>query len=431
MGTTVRIANIRRVARHQKSGTCYAPVVVRDGDRELLYSQGGWYPDSMFPEDAATPREFLSKFDRSGDPICVWERPVGGIDFSFVCVAVHAHSPDVFPWMTDEAFLRAHPESYIGSTGGPCVYKDRDGLFHMWFAATVAAIGADPSRLDDANYMANHTPTEARDSRQFTIRHAVSDDGIHWRRRSHNRKHENVALRDAALYFGRFEVREHWGVGGECGVSSVWTVPGRVMNALIVQCFFGGENPTGDNQKNGLVIYNQSEDVWSQWARDRVAPLIPNGEIADWYTKSQWTVGNPFAHIIDAVIAMPEPVAKARAAAGLPVGAFIATAVPGGAPEIAISDDEQMPLTAWAKFGPEPIGLPFAIAGITNFRLSDDGARCWFSSNDAYLTRGGEHGTSGSDLFGASDIYEADVIWGNPPVKKIVKRRAAGTVVNT
>jgi hypothetical protein len=323
----------------------------------------------MFPDDASTPREFLTKFDRSGDPICVWEREFGKIDFRFIGVAIHAHDPDVFPHMADEAFLRAFPETYIGSTGGPCVFK-RGGLFHCWYAVTVAAVGADPSRLNDADYMRDHTPTEARDSRQFTIRHAISDDGIHWRRRSHERAHENVGLRDAALYFGRFVVREHWGDGAECGVSSVWAVPTENGAALIIQCFFGGENPTGDNQKNGLVLYDEHHETWMQWEAGGMHD-VPEGELGDWYTQSNWTVGNPFAHIIDAVIPMPDAVRTLRTKAGLPVGNFIATAVPGGVPEIAISDDSQPPFTSWAKDGPEIIGLPFHIAGITNFRLRE------------------------------------------------------------
>lgn len=425
---TVRIANIRRVARHLKSGTLYAPSVVRDGDRELLYTQGGWWPDTMFPEDAATPRENLTKFDRSGDPICVWERKFGTIDFRFIGVAIHAHDPEVFPHMVDEAFLRAHPETYIGSTGGPCVYK-RGGVFHCWFAATVAAIGADPARLGDAAYMRDHTPTEARDSRQFTGRHAISDDGIHWRRRSHGRAHDNVGLRDAAFYFGRFEVREHWGEAGECGVSSVWAVPTADSTALIIQCFFGRENPTGDNQKNGLVLYDEREETWKQWALPQHGGThdVIEGELGDWYTQSKWTVGDPFAHIIDAVIPMPDAVRASRIAAGLPVGDFIATCIPGGVPEIAVSDDGPLPFTSWAAFGPEMIGLPFPIAGITNFRLREDGAVAWFSSNDDYLTHGGQHGVTGSDLFGSSDIYEADVIWSDAGRKKIGKQRAVGT----
>ena len=86
----------------------------------------GGHVDAPQTDGLSSPGRFADKIYCSASlPDESWTSPQLVIAKSF------------FPWMGSDAFLAAHPETFIGSVAGPNVFK-RDGVYHMLFSATVS-----------------------------------------------------------------------------------------------------------------------------------------------------------------------------------------------------------------------------------------------------------------------------------------------------
>jgi hypothetical protein len=314
-------------------GVAYSPcyVSVRDplvpGLYEMMYTQGGTFPREIPDND---PRGGMS------DPTKVWWRPAGGLVWHPYTIYSFPHfgggviaDNSVHPWQRDREFMKRHPECWVGSFGAPCVYRDQNGLFHMWRPATVG----DPAMTTKRN---------------FVIYHYVSPNGLDWSLVHYQRRHPNVAVQAAALWCGEFTGARDY--PSERGLTSVWAVPVPAVNRnegtvrLFVQCWFGGDGPKV--QKNALItMVDRWGMLWSGNAGiGREWDTLDNGQVPDWFYlaeqkpfEDRWTVGNMHAQIIEQFIEPPGELGK--------LGRYMLVAVPGdgqtpGLPvQVAFTDD--------------------------------------------------------------------------------------------
>jgi hypothetical protein len=368
---------------------CYAssylqvrnPVI--PGAYELLYTQGGTFPRE-FPD--SDPR------GRTSDPIKLSVRYPGETSWKPYNAPYYPHSGTnivisgfTFPWMWDREYCTSHmPESYIGAVGGPYVYQDDNAIFHCWFTATVG----DP-------YMTT--------ARQFTIYHAISHNGADWTLINYGRKHSNIAVKYAALWFGDFVPAQKY--PGERGITSITFVPQTSgFQYIYIQVW------TDSNAKNGLLrIYpGGGPDIWAgnvpgkkEWE-----PII-NGEIPDWFIASEWTAGNVFPWIIEQIVETPDTLAKLDPDAGQ----FTMLSSPDGkAIWYAYSNDA----IHW-KPAKEVAGSRDMAFNIGSPRLDKSGDLWHFSTVDKGLFTGdpslAKTPVCGDNIFGGSFICEAEAVY--------------------
>jgi hypothetical protein len=342
-----------------------------------MYTMGG-HLDAPQPSGLTDPGRFGDKIYRSG-------RLADGTYTPPVEVVGKA----AFPWMSDEAFLAAHPEAFIGSVGGPVVLRLGDA-FRMLFAASVS----DPNVCTGEH----RTPTPHGSCTEpwsfFAMFSAVSQDGIAWQLVNSGRPNNNVALQRAALYYeptvADIAVGEIKGISGIAGCVMLedddwWHIPISCWSSL--------------GQRNALLQTTDflDFDLWT----GRSWEAIVDGRLPQWLNGDLWR-GNTFAHIISSVA-----VQTSR-----PGYRFILTAEPNGNQiEVAYSND----LTSWTApevimsdsptlngTGPAGRGL------VVNSRYVEDatGRHVLFASNDA---NGDGQPDCGSTYAGLA-IYRADVV---------------------
>jgi hypothetical protein len=168
---------------------CYLadPAPVLPGRNEVMCALGG-HVDEPQTTGLASRQRFADKIYESFRlPDGSWSNPIEVVGKA------------TFPWMDDEAFLIAHPETFIGSVASPSIVKV-DDRYHMLFAASVS----------DPNICTGEHPTEPNVHGSclvpwsyFVLYWATSDDGFTWTLRNMERQRTdgNVALEHAAVYY--------------------------------------------------------------------------------------------------------------------------------------------------------------------------------------------------------------------------------------
>jgi hypothetical protein len=126
---TLRIRSVRKVcdfipARHGRD-SIYGPCLLRAAIGDLLFVMGGHDDaptrgtiDNPNPADGSDP---LTGVYRFADKIYMSHARLDGTFGN--PVEIIGKAPGTFPWMSDEAFLVAHSEVFIGSAGGPSVFE--------------------------------------------------------------------------------------------------------------------------------------------------------------------------------------------------------------------------------------------------------------------------------------------------------------------
>jgi hypothetical protein len=288
----LRVRSFRRACDFSPNRPCgdtlYAPFYFADpspaiaGRAEVLYLMGGHLDDAQTP-GLSSPGRFADKIYLSPPQA----------DGSFGS-PVQIIGKSLFPWMSSDVFLAAHPEAFVGSTAGPSVFKIGN-TYHMIFCASVK----DPNICTG-----EHSPPSTLHGScidpwsYFALFWATSADGQNWTLRDMGRSNPNVALQHAAAYYDP-SVAETVS-GSFKGIAMAHAV----ADGGFVYIFFEFWSSLG--QRNGLLRTAADDlnqfDIWNGGNWD---PLT-DGALPSWFNGDIWR-GNPFALIINHVTLTSQP----------------------------------------------------------------------------------------------------------------------------
>lgn len=193
-----------------------SPHVLRDpapalaGADWLMFAQGG-----ILDQFTCSQLDLMSP-GRFGDRI--WVSPRSNQGSWDVPVAILDRTS--FPWMSDETYLRQHPETFVGHLASPSVTKV-GSRYYMVFAATLN----DQNLCAGEHFVENPCGSCFDPWSYFVVLWAVSDDGVAWRVRTGppERIRINRAI-DSALLWSlphRWDLETHSGFKGVTRVSMV------------------------------------------------------------------------------------------------------------------------------------------------------------------------------------------------------------------
>jgi hypothetical protein len=377
----LRIQSVRRICDFIPRRPCLDTLYTPFPFGGVLYTMGG-HLDAVQPAGLTDPNRFADKiYSSSRLADGTYDNPQQLI------------GKTLFPWMSDETFLTAHPEAFIGSVGGPNLIQTTDGVSHMLFAASVN----DPN-ICCAEH-ANPTPHGSCSIpwSYFAMFHARSAAGGAWQLVDSSRPNQNRALQHASVYYpppsNADLAHEYKGVTGISGIvplGGLYYIP------------FGFW--TSGGQRNA-VLRTSDFLQFELWDGGATWDTVVDGLLPDWLNDGIWR-GNPFAHLISSVATQSL----------VPGFQFVLTAQPtGNYIEMAYSND----MTTWTAPQQIASNIPtLSGAGASNVvlfsRYVEDaaGAHILFSSND--LNYDGQPDCGGPYVGLA--IHDAPVIVAGPQV---------------